>query len=106
MKLRYEKVMNLKVFREPLLKIQDEYVKIDNIIKLIYDKTIEKYKESNYIFVNLVSKLDSLSPLKTLTRGYSIIQKNGNIVKSKKDLSTGDNIEITLVDGSVNAKVE
>ena len=105
MKLRYEKVMNLRVFKEPLLRIQDEYVRLDNMIKQVYDRTIEKYKESNFVFANLVSKLDSLSPLKTLTRGYSIIQKDNKIVKSKSDLNNGDNIKITLVDGDISAIV-
>ena len=106
MKLRFEKVMNLRVFKEPLLRIQDEYVRLDNMIKLIYDKTIEKYKESNFIFLNLVSKLDSLSPLKTLTRGYSIVQKNNKIIKSKENLKQGDEIIIRLVDGQVDAQIK
>ena len=106
MKLRYEKVMNLRVFKEPLLRIHDEYVRLDNMIKLIYDKAIEKHKESNFIFLNLVSKLDSLSPLKTLTRGYSIVQKDNKIIKSKSDLNDGDNIKITLVDGDITAVIK
>ena len=44
MKMHYEKVMNSKVFREPLLRIQEEYLKLDKNIKTMYDKTIEKYK--------------------------------------------------------------
>ena len=105
MKLRYEKVMSQKLFKEPLLRIQDEYLKLDNIIKKIYDKTSDKYKEANFVFSNLVSKLDSLSPLKTLTRGYSIVQKDNKIIKSKSDLNNGDNIKITLVDGDISAIV-
>ena len=105
-KLRYEKVMNLKVFREPLLKIQDEYVKLDNSIKLIYDKILEKYKESNFLFVNLISKLDSLSPLKTLSRGYIIAQSNGNVVKSVKKLFKNDEINLRFIDGEAKAIIE
>lgn len=106
MKLRYEKVMNSKVFKEPLLKIQDEYVRLDNNIKTLYDKVLEKHKESSYLFANLVSKLDSLSPLKTLNRGYSIIQKEDKIIKSKEELKQGDKINIRLVDGQINAEVK
>ena len=105
MKLRYEKVMSQKAFKEPLLRIQDEYLKLDNIMKLVYDKTLERYKEANFVFSNLVSKLDSLSPLKTLTRGYSIVQKDNKIVKVKSDLNEGDNIKITLTDGDIFATV-
>lgn len=105
MKLRYEKVMNQKAFKEPLIRIQDEYLKLDNIIKIIYNNTLNKYKEANFIFSNLVSKLDSLSPLKTLTRGYSIIQKDNKVIKSRVDLKEGDIIQITLADGNVSATV-
>lgn len=105
MKLRYEKVINQTVLKKPLIRIQDEYLKLDKIIKAIYNLMLNKHKESNYIFSNLVSKLDSLSPLKTLTRGYSIIQKDNKIIKSKTDLSNGDNIQITLSDGNLSATV-
>ena len=104
-KLKYEKIMNSKVFKEPLLRIQDEYIKLDNNINLIYDKVIEKYKESNNKFINIVSKLDSLSPLKTLSRGYSIVEKEDKIIKSKNDLKIGDEIKITLADGNIKAQV-
>ena len=106
MRLRYEKVMSSKMFKEPLLRIQDEYVRLDNNIKTIYDKVMEKYKESSYLFSNLISKLDSLSPLKTLTRGYSIVHKEGKIVKSKNDLKDGDNVQIILKDGNISATIK
>ena len=51
------------------------------------------------------SKLDTLSPLKTLTRGYSIIEKNGGIVKSITDLQKDDEISIRLKDGEKQAKI-
>ena len=105
-KLKYEKVLSLKVLKEPLLRIQDEYIKLDNNIKLLYDKTMEKYKEANNKFINLVSKLDSLGPLKTLTRGYSIVQKNNKIIKSVNELKKGDKVDIRLLDGNVSAIID
>ena len=106
MKLQYEKVMNSRVFKEPLLKIQDEYLKLDKNIKNIYDKTIEKYKQSNFEFKSLVAKLDTLSPLKTLLRGYTIAQKSGKAVKSAKDLSNKDKINLKFIDGEATAIIE
>lgn len=105
-KLKYEKVLSLKVLKEPLLRIQDEYIKLDNNIKLLYDKTMEKYKEANNKFINMVSKLDSLGPLKTLTRGYSIVQKNNKIIKSVNELKKGDKVDIRLLDGNVSAIID
>ena len=59
-KLQYEKIMSSKVFREPLLRIQEEYLKIDGALKIINDKMLNKYTESKYLLMNSISKLDSL----------------------------------------------
>ena len=56
-------------------------------------------------YIELVSKLDALSPLKTLTRGYSLIEKDGKLVKSTKELETGDKIQIRLTDGKKEAQI-
>ena len=72
--------------------------KLENIIKT-------KQKEEKTKYVELVAKLDTLSPLKTLTRGYSIVQKNGKTIKSVKELKTNDMLGIRFTDGEVKTKV-
>ena len=71
---------------------------MENVINKIKEKNKNKY-------IELVSKLDTLSPLKTLTRGYSIIEKDGKIVKSITDLQAEDEISIRLKDGEKQAKI-
>ena len=51
----------------------------------------------------LISKLNTLSPLKTLERGYAIVLKNEQVVASSNSLSSGDEIEIKMKDGSKKA---
>ena len=105
MKLRYDKCMSSSVFREPTRRIQENYIKIDSYVKQL-ENVINKIKEKNKNkYIELVSKLDTLSPLKTLTRGYSIIEKEGKIVKSIADLQTEDEISIRLKDGEKQAKI-
>ena len=105
MKLRYDKCMSSSVFREPTRRIQENYIKIDSYVKQL-ENVINKIKEKNKNkYIELVSKLDTLSPLKTLTRGYSIIEKKGKIVKSVTDLQTEDEISIRLKDGEKQAKI-
>ena len=54
-----------------------------------------------------VARLDSLSPLKTLSRGYSIVTtQNGNIAKSVEDLKKDDEVKIRLIDGEKQAKIK
>ena len=64
------------------------------------------YEKEKGRYIELISKLDALSPLKTLYRGYSITEKDGSVVKSVKQLKSGDNIEIRFNDGSKKAVVK
>ena len=105
-KLRYEKVMTSKAFKNPLDRIENNYLRLDNYIKLLNLGISSKYKDNKNRFVNIVSKLDSLSPLKTLSRGYAITQKEGKIIKSKEDIDKGDEIDIKFIDGTINAVVK
>lgn len=84
-KLRYEKCMSSMVFKDPLKRINENYIKIDMCIKQL-EKNINAIKEENKKkYIELVSKLDTLSPLKTLLRGYSIVEKNGKVDKKVEE---------------------
>ena len=105
MKLRYEKCMLSKVFKDPFINVNDNYLKIETCLKRLENIIKIKQKEEKTKYIELISKLDALSPLKTLTRGYSIVEQNDMIIKSKKELNSGDKINIRLIDGKINAKI-
>ena len=105
MKLRYEKCMSSKVFKDPFINVNDNYLKIETCLKRLENIIKIKQKEEKTKYIELISKLDALSPLKTLTRGYSIVEQNDMIIKSKKELNSGDKINIRLIDGKINAKI-
>lgn len=105
MKLRYEKCMMNRVFREPLQKIQERYIKIDIINKSMLNSASKVIEKNKSRLSETITKLDSLSPLKTMMRGYSLIQKEGKLVKSKNDLEKDDVVSIRLVDGNKDAKI-
>lgn len=105
MKLRYQKCMSSKAFTDPMAKIKEQYINLDIIIKNLENLITNKVKDSKTKSIELISKLDTLSPLKTLTRGYSIVQKNGKTIKSVKKLKTNDILGIRFTDGEVKTKV-
>ncbi len=52
-------------------------------------------------------KLDALSPLKVLDRGYSVVtDKDGALIKSVRSIQSGDTVKVVLTDGTVGATVE
>ena len=61
---------------------------------------------SNARYIAAVSKLDAMSPLKVLTRGYSMAQtERGEVVRSVSQVEVGQRIRISLSDGALSATV-
>jgi exodeoxyribonuclease VII large subunit len=55
---------------------------------------------------NLAARLDSLSPLAVLNRGYSITQnKDGSIIRDIAQVVKGDKLKIKLANGKLDAEV-
>ncbi len=57
-------------------------------------------------FVAITAKLDAMSPLKVLARGYAMAQKdNGEIVRSVRQINPGETVRVSLADGVFAATV-
>lgn len=57
-------------------------------------------------FISCTAKLDAMSPLKVLTRGYAMAQTaDGGMIHSVHQLSQGDPIRVTVCDGTILASV-
>ena len=102
-----ERLKAAKLEKVPLDQINRYHMIIESVMnksesRLRYN--IEKYKT---ICATSISKIDALSPLKTLVRGYSVAEdSNGNIIKKVKDVKANDEIKITLTDGKIQAIVK
>lgn len=104
-KLRYEKCMKTAVYTNPLQRINENYMLLDKFTKTLVNSMELKIKEKKTYMVEWVSKLDALSPLKTLTRGYSITSKEDKIVKSVNELNSGDKVNLRFTDGKREAQI-
>ena len=105
MKLRYEKCMKSKVFTDPTRKIKDQYVLLDTYIKRLENKVKNIHKDKKSQYIEIVTKLDTMSPLKTLTRGYCLTEKDDTIIKSANQLKENDEINLKFFDGEKLAKI-
>ena len=106
MRMRYEKCLTRRVFKEPLQRINESFMRLDMITKNIEHIITNKIQEKRTEAIKVFSQLDALSPLKTLARGYSIVQKDAVVVKTITDLQAGDNITICMHDGEKQAKIQ
>jgi exodeoxyribonuclease VII large subunit len=82
--------------------------KLSRDMTRIHDMTMRDVKEKRSRFHIAAGRLDALSPLKALGRGYSIVTSpdGGKIYKSVGDLAPGARIRIRLSDGEAGAVVE
>lgn len=105
MRMRYEKCMTRRVFREPKQEINEKIMRVDMIEKNLQNFIKNRFQDQKTNMVKYIAKLDALSPLKTLHRGYSIIEKDGIIIKSAVELKGNDSITIQLYDGKKEARI-
>lgn len=109
-RLNYEKrglelLSKTKVLRDPkeILNVKHQYaVRLKERLDAAYQENLSR---QNRRFVSLAAALDALSPLKVLSRGYSVTTKEGKAVVSLQELQQGDRVEILLSDGSVGAVI-
>ena len=105
---RLEGVASQRPFRRPFDIIHDRSRRLDELALhgvaglrgLLHDRQRR--------FANLAGKLQSLSPLSVLERGYSITQdaKSGKVIRSAGQLRSGQFIATKFTDGTVTSRVE
>jgi len=58
-------------------------------------------------FVEQTAKLDAMSPLKVLSRGYAMVQNSaGTVISKTSQLIPGETVSVRISDGSFNAQVQ
>ena len=97
--------MTRRVFSDPFPKINENYMLIDKQAKRLENSINIIVKNKKTYMIEWISKLDTLSPLKTLTRGYIIATTNNKVIKSVKEIKTNDVIDLKFIDGQKQAKV-
>ena len=63
-------------------------------------------KERKQILASRGALLDSLSPLRVVDRGYSIVKKGDQVIKNVSQLSLGEMIQVRFAKGLAEAKIE
>jgi len=101
-----QKIKTRPVFRQPYDRINQYRLKLDNEIKHLFRNNEVLIKDKKGQFALLAGKLDALSPLKIMERGYSVVRSSeGNIINRLEQVNPGDMLEISFNDGKANCNV-
>ena len=104
-KARLEAIQKSSALKDPALKIQDNKRELIYISEKLFDITQNTLQGERLKLSSLTGKLDALSPLGVIARGYALVDKNDSVVSSVKKLKEGDSVAVRLADGSFNATV-
>ncbi|MBE7011553.1 MAG: exodeoxyribonuclease VII large subunit [Ruminococcaceae bacterium] len=105
-KLRLKNCMDKPVMKNPYLKLDDRKIYLDNLghrLEMAEKMLMERKKQMLSVYV---SKLDGLSPLGTVARGFSVATGESGVIKSVNQVKSGDEINVRVSDGSFDAVVK
>ena len=89
----------------PSVYIENLMIKFDSLSsKIQYNMNLYLEKSNNKL-TQLTLKIDASSPLKIMSKGYSVVEKNSKIVSDSSELNIGDCIDIKMNKGSVKCEV-
>lgn len=93
--------------KSPMNYINDRRLQLDYTQRRLAGASANLLNENRQRFVHLTAKLDAMSPLKVLGRGYSMaLNQEGKLVKTVEQIQPGDRLTLRLADGSAGVKVE
>lgn len=85
-----------------LLLFQERLDRLKSDLLKQAEKSVQE-KRNQLLFS--MTKLDGLSPLKIMSRGYSLVYKEDQLIKSIGQLDPGDGVKVKLMDGSIDCSV-
>lgn len=103
---RLESYRNKRVLTDPAAYIDNRRIELDHVrdrLAAAEERNLSKCRQN---FVALTAALDAMSPLRVMSRGYAIAERNdGAVVRSTDMLNAGDSITLRLLDGRADCLV-
>ena len=104
-KKRLEVLLNSYVLKTPETIYEVKMQKVDLLIEKLIMYTNNILDNKSYRFTSLIDKLEALSPIKTLKRGYSITRVDNKIISNINKLKEGMIIKTELNEGIITSKI-
>ena len=91
---------------DPMKQIENRQMLLDSLQSRLESSALNMLGGHRQRYVALASKLDAISPLKVLARGYTMaVADDGKVVASAQQVQTGDKLKLRFADGTVPVTV-
>jgi exodeoxyribonuclease VII large subunit len=98
---RVDRIMMKEVWKEPRILVQKQEELLREKEKRLNKAIEENLKEKEHQLTLAVGGLDNLSPLKVMTRGYSILNKGERVITDINAVNIGEELQATVVNGQL-----
>ncbi len=102
---RLERLRSARSLRDPMAPVNDGRLALDDCVRrmvMVQERTLHTRRER---LSALTAALDAMSPLKVLSRGYTVTERNGKLLSSVKQVELLDQLQVRFYDGTVQCTV-
>lgn len=103
---RLRRLSERPVLRSPEGSLQQKELLLELLRQRLERAAVSAVEQDQRRFAALSGRLDALSPLKVLARGYAVATRQGQVLHSVAQLSPGEEIRLRLSDGTALCAVE
>ena len=101
-----QRLSESSVFVNPMTYLQRKQEQLKGLQSRLSSAQVQQLQRNKERYVTLAAKLDAMSPLKVLSRGYAMVQtEDGEILRSVSQIEAGERISVSLGDGQIRAEV-
>jgi len=95
-----------RVLQSPQNYLSDKRITLDYLSDSLLGAYQRKLETKKQRLISLTAKLDAMSPLKVMSRGYAIARReNGTLLHSIEDVADGDKLSLAIEDGILSCQV-
>lgn len=106
--LRVQAVANHRLFRRPYSLTDELAMRLDELHARAHRATRQRLERAREQWKSVAGRIESLSPLATLHRGYSVtlLADQKTVIRNAQSVAVGDSIVTRLAEGSLTSRVE
>lgn len=102
---KLDSIASSKLLTDRMEFIRNKQMRLDMLSLSIMSSFKQYISEKSNALGAVSSKLDAMSPLKVMSRGYTVVIRDNKAISTAKDIHMGDNIEIMFADGKAKCTV-
>lgn len=95
-----------RVLRNPVAVVDDQRMRLDGVQRRLAMALERTLRRGRVELAGLAGRVDAMSPLKVLSRGYAIAKAEGRAVTTVKQVQPGQAMDVLVADGVYHCRVE